>query len=256
MSNYTSPTVRSRICYQEQQWDIFGRRSQPALNQLNLKRRTQDVLKTTTNGLKPANPTMSGSLSLLRSGFISASALVSLSVTILAYKRAIEPLYASVPIQSYLSQSLFIAAALGSVPSLPLEKAAAIYGVLLALAPHTAYWAALYSARWGDAVLGPAFTHAVVLVPLIAAGVCTLQSSQVRSSRSQVSTSRSVSHASSVTSIVDFISANLTDDIDRDCMSRYPRASRGCHSIALFSHLWSPSGTWYSRCYSFRQQKS
>lgn len=130
---------------------------------------------------------MSQSLPLLRSGFVSASALVSLSITILAYKRAIEPLYASAPTQSYLSQSIFVAAALGSIPSLPLETAAAVYGTLLALAPQTAYWVALYSARYGDAVLGPAFTHAVVLVPLIAAGICTLQSTQVRLPLSYIS---------------------------------------------------------------------
>lgn len=124
---------------------------------------------------------MSQSFKLLGSGFASAWTILSLSFTILAYKRAIEPLYASVPAQTYLNQAVFAGAALGSVVGLPLEKAAAIYGTLLAIAPYTAYWTALYSARWGDAVLGPVFTHALVLVPLIAAGVAMLHSTQVSS---------------------------------------------------------------------------
>jgi hypothetical protein len=113
-------------------------------------------------------------------GFVQAGILISLSLTILAYKRALEPLYASVPTQNHLSHAILAALVFGSSFTISCKKAVVIYGTLLAVTPHAAYWISLYSARWRNPVLGPAFTHAVVLVPLISAGMLLLHSCQVR----------------------------------------------------------------------------
>ena len=113
-------------------------------------------------------------------GVGQAIVLLSQSFALLAYKRALTPLYSSVPTSSYISYVTIISSVLGSVVGVPTSIAALVYGSLLAAAPNTVYYVGKYTARWRDPILGPIVTHAVVLVPILVSGIALLQSVHVR----------------------------------------------------------------------------
>lgn len=106
--------------------------------------------------------------------------ILSHSFALLAYKRALTPLYSSVPASSYVSYATIVSFVLGSVVEVPASVAALVYGSLLAAAPNTVFYVGKYTARWKDPVLGPVLTHALVLVPIFVAGVALLHSFHVR----------------------------------------------------------------------------
>ena len=112
-------------------------------------------------------------------GIGQAAVLLAQSFALLAYKRALTPLYSSVPTSSYISYVSIVSAALGSVVDVPISVAALAYGSLLAAAPNTVFYVGKYSAKWKDPVLGPIVTHAIVLVPILATGFALFQSVQV-----------------------------------------------------------------------------
>jgi hypothetical protein len=107
---------------------------------------------------------------------------LSQSFALLAYKRALTPLYSSIPASSYVSYATVVSAVLGSVVEVPTNVAALAYGSLLAAAPNTVFYVGKHTARWRDPVLGPIVTHAVVLVPILVSGVALLQGVHVRGS--------------------------------------------------------------------------
>lgn len=111
--------------------------------------------------------------------------ILSQSLALLAYKRALIPLYSSVPASSYISYVAVISSVLGSVAEVPASVATLAYGSLLATAPNTVYYVGRYTARWRDPALGPIVTHAVVLTPILVSGVALLQSVHVRTLNSR-----------------------------------------------------------------------
>jgi hypothetical protein len=131
-----------------------------------------------TNVEQPGHPALVG--------LGHAVVLLAQSFTLLAYKRALTPLYSSVPASSYISYVSIVSAALGSVVEVPTSVAALAYGSLLAAAPNTVFYVGKYTARWKDPVLGPIATHAIVLVPILASGFALLQSFQVRARRNHM----------------------------------------------------------------------
>ena len=113
-------------------------------------------------------------------GIGHAVAILLQSFALLAYKRALTPLYSSVPASSYISYVTIISSALGSIVGIPTSVAALAYGSLLAAAPNTVFYVGKYTARWKDPVLGPIATHALVLIPLLTSGFAFLHSLHVR----------------------------------------------------------------------------
>jgi len=119
-------------------------------------------------------------LSLASVGIGQAIVILSQSFALLAYKRALTPLYSSVPASSYISYVTIVSSALGSVVGVPTNVATLAYGSLLAAAPYTTFYVGKYTARWRDPVFGPIVTHAVVLVPILMSGVALSQGGHVR----------------------------------------------------------------------------
>ena len=113
-------------------------------------------------------------------GIGQALVILSQSFALLAYKRALTPLYSSIPASSYISYATVVSSVLGSVVEVPASVAALAYGSLLAAAPNTVFYVGKYTARWRDPVLGPIVTHALVLVPILVSGVALLQGVHVR----------------------------------------------------------------------------
>lgn len=52
-------------------------------------------------------------------------------------------------------------------------------GILLCVMPQGAYWAAVYSGRYGDPVWGPVATHLATLAPLLYFGFSVVKELQV-----------------------------------------------------------------------------
>jgi hypothetical protein len=94
--------------------------------------------------------------------------LFSVSCFLFAYKRALNPLYATVPTENYLNYvfgaSLFLPAL---TPHPPIRISLLAFGILCILAPNSSYWIAALTARKTDPVLGPLVTHATVLAPVV-----------------------------------------------------------------------------------------
>ena len=109
-------------------------------------------------------------------GIGQAVVLLSQSFALLAYKRALAPLYSSVPASSYVSYVSIISFFLGSVVGVPTSVAALAYGSLLAAAPNTVFYVGKYTGRWRDLTLGPIVTHAIVLAPILMSGIALFQS--------------------------------------------------------------------------------
>jgi len=108
-------------------------------------------------------------------GIGQAVVLLSQSFALLAYKRALTPLYSAVPASSYISYVSIISSFLGSVVGVPTSVAALAYGSLLAAAPNTVFYVGKYTGRWRDPTLGPIVTHAVVLAPILMSGIALFQ---------------------------------------------------------------------------------
>ena len=113
-------------------------------------------------------------------GIGQAIVILSQSFALLAYKRALTPLYTSVLASSYIPYVTIVSSVLGSVVGVPTSVAALAYGSSLAAASNTVYYVGKYTARWRDPILGPTVTHAIVLVPILVSGVALLQSVHVR----------------------------------------------------------------------------
>ena len=77
------------------------------------------------------------------------------------------------------------AAILGTfLPTLSAWTSFFVTGVLLCVMPQAAYWAAVYSGRYGDPVWGPVATHMATLGPFLYFGFSVVKELQVSNIRS------------------------------------------------------------------------
>jgi hypothetical protein len=93
--------------------------------------------------------------------------LTLLSLAIFAYERAVIPLYASGPTRYLLNTIILASIGLAGLFSISAKKTLFITSLLLACAPSTSHWVAVYTARMGDPLWGPAVTHVVVIAPIV-----------------------------------------------------------------------------------------
>ncbi|KAF8827010.1 hypothetical protein HHX47_DHR5000616 [Lentinula edodes] len=116
-----------------------------------------------------------GSQGLLLKTFLNGlSLVVTLSLVLFTYERAVIPIYASVPTRLYLPHFALLALAIPHFQPFKhlrrlLQWKWFVAGLALALAPNAMYWVAIWTARWKDPYLGPVVLHAVVLLPLVSA---------------------------------------------------------------------------------------
>ncbi|KAL6305826.1 S-adenosyl-L-methionine-dependent methyltransferase [Sparassis latifolia] len=128
---------------------------------------------------RPPGPQQTNVLAAVLSKAISIVVLISLSLTVFAYRHELEPIYGVAPTNLHLNKIVWLACGLGSfLPTLPLSYAVFAGGVLLSLLPNTAYWVAVHTARMGDPVWGPVATHMVVIVPILYLGVAIVKALQ------------------------------------------------------------------------------
>lgn len=111
---------------------------------------------------------------------LSVIVIIALSLAVFGYKKSLEPLYGSAPVELHFSKVLWLACILGSfAPTMPVWPCMFIGGTLLLAMPQTAYWAAVYTGRMGDPSWGPAITHILVITPVVTLGVAIVKALQV-----------------------------------------------------------------------------
>ncbi|RDB19898.1 hypothetical protein Hypma_012759 [Hypsizygus marmoreus] len=98
-----------------------------------------------------------------------AFSLLSLSLVLFAYERALIPLYGSGPTTFLLNKIVLATVLVAAVHPFDVSLTRNwLYTALdLSAAPNTAYWVAVYTSRRKEPVLGPAITHVVTLAPLV-----------------------------------------------------------------------------------------
>jgi hypothetical protein len=102
--------------------------------------------------------------------------VAAVSLVSFTYKRALFPLYGSVPVLKYLNYvfvaSMIIPVGLPSIgiPRLSTVNNIGILGALICLIPKGVYYVGSYTARQGDPLLGPIITHLTVFAPAILVG--------------------------------------------------------------------------------------
>lgn len=107
--------------------------------------------------------------------------IATLSLAFFFYTRFLEPLYGSVPTNNYMDKLIWLPCLLGAyAPSPSLWSSLGLFGVLLSALPLSSYWVAALTARWGDPLIGPLVTHALVLIPVVYAGIATVSKIVVR----------------------------------------------------------------------------
>jgi len=99
----------------------------------------------------------------------AAISLVSISLALFTYERALVPLYGSGPTTYLLNKIVLATVFLAAVKPIKVSTTRNwLYtAVALALAPNATYWVAVWTSRMKDPVVGPAITHASVLGPLV-----------------------------------------------------------------------------------------
>ncbi|KAF7355544.1 Spermidine synthase [Mycena sanguinolenta] len=98
---------------------------------------------------------------------VDFAVLVALSLVLFVYERALIPLYGSGP--RTIDGAVLFATLVAAAHPIPvsLTRALLFGGFIFAVAPPSTYWVAVWTARWGRAILGPLVTHSVVLVPML-----------------------------------------------------------------------------------------
>ncbi|KAK7061960.1 spermidine synthase [Favolaschia claudopus] len=96
--------------------------------------------------------------------------LSALSLVLFIYERSLVPIYASGPTTYTLNIAVLLAVVLAAAQPVKMSTTNTLLcGVLLfTAAPLSTYWGAVYTARWGRAIVGPIAVHCAVLVPLVA----------------------------------------------------------------------------------------
>ncbi|KAJ7167466.1 spermidine synthase [Mycena filopes] len=98
--------------------------------------------------------------------------LAALSFILSLYERALIPVYGAGPTSYTLTTAVGLATLLATIlqhNGVSSARALLFGGLLLAAAPLSTYWVAVWTSRWGRPVLGPIVTHLVVLVPMLIA---------------------------------------------------------------------------------------
>lgn len=101
---------------------------------------------------------------------ISAIAsLVSISLVLFIYQRALVPIYATGPTTYALNPVIAVAVLLAALnPTTISTSRNWLYTALgLAAAPNATYWVSVLTSRKHDPFWGPVVTHVIVLVPLV-----------------------------------------------------------------------------------------
>ena len=115
-----------------------------------------------------ATPTrMSTALAWLKYPSRSLIILTLLSLAVFTYERAVIPLYAAGPTRYLLNTIILASIGLAGLFSISAKRTLFTTSLLLACAPSTSYWVAVYTARMRDPLWGPAVTHIVVIAPIV-----------------------------------------------------------------------------------------
>jgi len=95
--------------------------------------------------------------------------LVPISLVLLAQQRILTPLYGSYPTLYHLNTAASIAISVSTFSPFRARKSWSwlVAGFLLTIAPNASYWVAVWTARKGWILLGPALVHAAVVAPLL-----------------------------------------------------------------------------------------
>lgn len=95
--------------------------------------------------------------------------VLPVSLIIFAYERALLPLYGSGPTTLLLDKALLVAVILAVVHPFKIHTSWnwLCAALSLTLAPNATYYVAVLTSRQKYPILGPAVTHAIVLVPLV-----------------------------------------------------------------------------------------
>lgn len=99
----------------------------------------------------------------------ASTAFLSLSLVIFAYERALSPSYGSGPTSFLLLEFIRGVALLCALNPFTISAGRNLLysALLLILAPNASYWVPVLTSRRNDPFWGPAFTHLVVLSPLV-----------------------------------------------------------------------------------------
>jgi hypothetical protein len=100
---------------------------------------------------------------------VGFTVLAPISLILFVHQRALIPLYGSYP-ASYSFDTVIVVSIMASV-FVPFGRKKGSRWLAIALvssaAPNASYWVAVWMARLGQPVGGPALTHIVVITPLI-----------------------------------------------------------------------------------------
>ncbi|KZV65795.1 hypothetical protein PENSPDRAFT_689537 [Peniophora sp. CONT] len=130
-------------------------------------------------GTPPQTDAKSAAFILL--AFPMLATIGACSLATWAYKRALDPLYGSIPTDIHLTKAIWAGTGIGGflipVSWLSGWTSALLFGLSVATLPTVAHYAAVFtSERLHDALLGPIATHAIALVPSVTFGVSTIRS--------------------------------------------------------------------------------
>lgn len=94
--------------------------------------------------------------------------VVPVALYLFAYERTLLPIYASVPTKYFLKRTFVLSVVPAAIVpvKLGMNRLLFLLSVVLAIAPKATYHVAVWTARKGNPVLGPAATHLLTLVPV------------------------------------------------------------------------------------------
>ncbi|KAG6335107.1 hypothetical protein ID866_3976 [Astraeus odoratus] len=93
---------------------------------------------------------------------------LGLSLFSVAYKRALDPLFGSIPTEKYLDRVVHTCTVLGVLFPKPTIGQTLLYlATLVQFASHSTYWVSVFAARYGDPIAGPLAPHTLVLAPIV-----------------------------------------------------------------------------------------
>ena len=144
-----------------------------------------NVAQTILDHARPSS--IMSALNVLHSVGAFAATIVPLSLVVFIYERALIPIYASEPTQHALDLVILAALCLSAFQpfAFTTSQKALACGLLLAIAPNATYWIPVWTARNRNPTWGPAISHSIVLLPLVAAMSSFLKASSVSDQRSQ-----------------------------------------------------------------------
>ncbi|KAJ6538540.1 spermidine synthase [Mycena vulgaris] len=100
---------------------------------------------------------------------VDFTVLLAHSLVLFVYERALIPLYGSGPTTYTLNSAVIFATLAAAAHPIKVSQTRTLLfaGILFSVAPLATYWVPVWTSRWNSPILGPIFTHFVVLVPLL-----------------------------------------------------------------------------------------